>query len=176
MAIALTLVLVVCSLALTQQQSRTQRAEIDKIYKDESHCLTAADMRGDKDMPISCFCRDAVADARYVYFTYLLSGKDANLNGVFLSLEAAIPRTCGPGYDAYSAATRQEWKWKGPEVVRTYPSDDVIRRIKPQTRAGKVTGRWVPFMVQLVYRDGQGHVARTENYSSREFIPFTSKP
>jgi hypothetical protein len=58
------------------------------------------------------------------------------------------------------------WKWSGPEVVRTYPSDDVVKRIPLEK--GR-SGRWVPFTVQLVYRNAQGKVTRTENYSSREY-------
>ena len=59
--------------------------------------------------------------------------------------------------------------------MRTYPPDDVIERIKPSGEHG--AGRWVPYTVQLVYRDAQGYVTRTENYSSREFEPvFPKKP
>jgi hypothetical protein len=35
----------------------------------------------------------------------------------------------------------------------------------------KSVPRWVPFTVQLVYRDAKGRVTKTENYSSREYIP-----
>lgn len=167
----LALILGTSSLAL-QRKDWSQVADMDKLTSDESHCLTLADMRGDKDMPISCFCRDAIADARYVYFTYILGGKDRNLNGVFLRLEQGIGETCGPGYDSFGAATQEEWKWNGPEVVRTYPSEAVIERIKPETRDGHVVGYWVPFTMQLVYRDAQGRVTRTENYSSRELVPI----
>ena len=66
----------------------------------------------------------------------------------------------------------KNWKWYGPEVSRTYPSDEVIERIKPETRNGKAVGRWVPFKIQLIYRDDRGEVIRTENYSSRELIPI----
>jgi len=129
-------------------------------------------MRGDKDMPISCWCRDALADARYVYFEYLLSFKDRNLNGAFLHLLSHAEQTCGQAYGATHAAEGRDWKWDGPEVVRTYPPDEAIKRITPERLNGGTTlGRWVPFMVQLVYRDKQGHVTRTENYSSREFVP-----
>ena len=43
--------------------------DLDKLYADESHCLVSPEIRSDKDNPISCFCRDAIADARYLYFT-----------------------------------------------------------------------------------------------------------
>jgi hypothetical protein len=159
---------------------------MDEIYRDESHCLTSPEIRGDQDAPISCFCRDAIAEARYVYFTYILSGKDRNLNGVFLHLQQHAIETCGnpnygePNYDViYHATETKDWKWNGPEVVRTYPPDNVIERISPERydgkKDGKPTGRWVPFTVQLVYRDAQGRVTRTENYSSREFEPVFPK-
>jgi hypothetical protein len=60
---------------------------MQKVYMDESHCLTGPEIRGNKDNPISCYCRDAIADARYVHFTYLLPGKDANLYGTFIALQ-----------------------------------------------------------------------------------------
>lgn len=121
-------------------------------------------------MGFSCFCRDAIADSRYVYFTYVLPGRDPNLNGTFLKLEHGIREQCGQSYDA-NVATRENWKWSGPEVVRTYPSNDVISRIQPEKRNGKVVGRWVPFTVHLIFREDRGIVTRTENYSSREFVP-----
>src|ERR1700758_78012 len=40
----------------------------DTLYADESHCLASPEIRSDKDNPISCFCRDTIADARYLYF------------------------------------------------------------------------------------------------------------
>ncbi len=155
---------------------------MDDIYRGESHCLTSPEIRGDKDAPISCYCRDAIAEARYVYFTYLLSWKDRNLNGIFLALQQRAIETCGnpnfgdPNYNVIHGATEtKDWKWNGPEVVRTYPPEDVIERINPERmderKDLKPTGRWVPFTVQLVYRDAQGRVTRTENYSSREFEP-----
>ncbi len=143
--------------------------ELDKVYRDESHCLTSPEMRGERDNVISCFCRDAIVMARYVYSTYLLPRKDFNLNGVFLVLENNIGQQCGENYDAFTVARQKDWKWNGPEVVSTYPPDEVIKRIKPEP--GPSRSRWVPFTVQLVYRNDQGHVTKTENYSSRELIP-----
>ena len=149
---------------------------MDKIYKDESHCLTSPEIRNDKDSAISCFCRDAVEDARYVYLTYIHSGKDKNLNGAYLALEQLASEQCGKSIGAIIHETMvEEWKWNGPEVVRTYPSDEVIDRISPDVTDGKPVGRWVPFTVQLVYRDAQGHVVRTENYASREYEPVFPK-
>jgi hypothetical protein len=147
---------------------------MDEIYGDEGHCLTLPEIRSDKDDPISCYCRDAIAEARYVYFTYLLTGKDRNLNGAFLALYEIANQKCGHDVIGESSENK-DWKWDGPEVVRTYPSDDVIERITPEKSEGKATGRWVPFTVQLIYRDGLGHVIRTDNYSSREFEPVSRK-
>ncbi len=155
---------------------------MDAIYRDESHCLTSPEIRGDKDAAISCYCRDAISEARYVYFTYLLSEKDRNLNGIFLHLQQRAIETCGnPNHEEpnlgvmLDATESRDWKWNGPEVVRTYPPQDVIERISPEMKDGKPVGRWVPFTVQLVYRDAQGRVTRTENYSSRESEPVFPK-
>jgi hypothetical protein len=145
-------------------------SNLDKVYRDETHCLTASDMRGDQDKPISCWCRDVVMDARYVYLMYLLPGKDTNLNGAYLRLERDISETCGETFD-FTVAQHADWKWNGPEVVRNYPPDDVINRIRVELN-GSLKGRWVPFTVQLVYRDAVGRTIKTENYSSREFIPL----
>jgi len=132
---------------------------MQKVYMDESHCLTVPEIRTNKDNPISCYCRDAIADARYVHFTYLLPGKDANLYGTFLALQLYAGEQC----------SRDTAEWSGPEVVTTFPPDGVIKRIKPSGEHG--AGRWVPYTVQLVYRDAQGRVTRTEEYSTREFRP-----
>ncbi len=132
---------------------------LNNIYFDESHCLTVADMRGDKDKSISCFCRDAIVDARYLYFTY---GKDPNLTGAFLELVNRIQQQCGYASNiALDVARRKNWKWNGPEVVRTYPPDDIIKRIEPKDGV-----RSVPFTIQLIYRDDKGQITHTENYSS----------
>lgn len=130
-------------------------------------------MRGEQDDRISCFCRDAIAQAQYIYVTYLISSKDQNLNGPFLSLVLRIHDSCGSDFDAMEVAMDNYWKWDGPEVVRTYPTDEVIKRVKvePMQKGARTLGRWVPYTVQLVYRDKKGQVMKTENYSSREFIP-----
>lgn len=142
---------------------------LNRIYRDESHCLTIADMRGDQDKRISCFCRDAIVDARYVH-TYL--PKDRNLSGVFLAMVERVEQQCGQSGDAsLNVAIRTDWKWDGPEVVRTYPPDDVVERIEPRSLGGKAVARSVPFTVQVIYRNESGKVTRTENFSSAELIP-----
>ena len=155
-----------------QDDSNSNFHKLTDTYRDESHCLTVADMRGTSDMHISCFCRDAIVDARYVYSTYISTGKDNNLDGVFLTLQDNVRQKCGESPEASDTFMSRDWKWYGPEVSRTYPSDEVIERIKPETRNGKAVGRWVPFKIQLIYRDDRGEVIRTENYSSRELIPI----
>ena len=62
-----------------------------------------------------------------------------------------------------------------PNLAGQCPSDEVIERISPNKRDGKPIGRWVPFTLQLVYRDAKGYVTRTENYSSSEFEPVFPK-
>src|SRR5208337_4593936 len=94
----------------------------DEIYKDESHCLVAPEIRSERDKAISCYCRDALTDARYVYQTYLLAGKDQNLGGAYLTLESNATRLCGEEYGVIRAAQDADWRWSGPEVIRRYPS------------------------------------------------------
>jgi hypothetical protein len=158
---------------------------MQKVYMDESHCLTGPEIRTNMDNPISCYCRDAIADARYVHFTYLLPGKDANLYGTYLTLQRDAEEQCSRDtaerndadfiQKTNDAITSKDWKWSGPEVVRTSPPDEVVKRIKPSGEHG--AGRWVPYTVQLVYRDAQGRVTRTEEYATREFRPvFLEKP
>jgi len=126
-------------LALSLSFPRATRAqdwatEMDKIYADQGHCLALPEIRSDKDNPISCYCRDAIVDARYVYFTYLLPGKDRNLNGIFLALQMHAQGICGKNMDDVMKATETEnWKWGGPEVVRNYPPDSEIKRMSPDS-------------------------------------------
>ena len=163
---------VAIALTGTLMGQATASIDLDKVYSDESHCLTLADMRGNEDNYNSCYCRDAIVDARYVYFTYFLSGKDRNLTGTYLTLFSYVEEKCGKKRDAKVACEEQEWSWDGPEVSRTYPSDEVIKRITPERKDGRPIGRWVPFTVQLIYRDKGGRVVRTENYASRELFPM----
>jgi hypothetical protein len=164
----LALRLVVCSALLAGVAHSQDKINLDDVYYDQTHCLTAPDMRGDNDRPISCFCRDAIVDARYVYSEYLLSGKDGNLRGPYLTLVRAISDQCGiEGDAALQRAQSKNWIWDGPEVVRVFPPDDVIKRIPPEP-GQKTVMRRVPYTVQLAYRDASGRVTRTENYSSRE--------
>ncbi|MDP9267749.1 MAG: hypothetical protein M3P27_05415 [Acidobacteriota bacterium] len=146
------------------QQAGLPLNELDKVYQDESHCLVGPEIRGTGDQPISCYCRDAIVDARYVYTTYLLTGKDTNLNGAYLSLETTARRMCGGAEGTLRAATATDWQWKGPEVKRTYPSDSEVERIKPDSRGF----RTVPYKVQLTFRDSRGHVTKVEAFRATE--------
>ena len=164
-----------CGQTLTAKNGRHFMNEMDKIVSDESHCLNGPEIRGDKDSSISCYCRDAIAEARYVYFNYLLNFKDTNFFFIEPSLEENASNLCGKGFDVLKAISTKGWRWNGPEVVRTYPSDDVVERISPEMKDGKPYARWVPFTVQLVFRDSQGRVTRTENYATRELEPIVPK-
>ncbi len=110
-----------------------QGSSLDKIYADESYCLTGPEIRSDKDSPTSCYCRDAIMDARYIWQTYLLTGKDHNLNGAELVLQRNVTLMCGEHHDVHNAVEVEDWKWNGPEVVRTSLPDDVLRQIKPDS-------------------------------------------
>ncbi len=168
-----TLTLLVCILlllGLTRAHGRAAqlvRTEIDKVYTDESHCLVLPEIRGDKDSSISCYCRDAIVDARYVWRTYLLSGKDRNLNGTYLTLLTNAGQMCGKGYDVSKAASDQEWRWNGPEVTRTYPSDSKIEEIRPDSKGF----RTVQYLVQVTYRDQQGRITKVDNYTALDRLP-----
>ena len=166
-----TLALVIVSATVCGEiaPARAQHGSMDlqKIYLDESHCLVSPEIRNEKDNAISCSCRDAIADARYLYLTYILGGKDTNLNGILLSLHARAREICGAGYDVLDATESENWKWSGPEVVRTYPPDDLIRQITPDSR-GWIS---VQYTVVLLWRNSQGRVTKTESFSAVESGP-----
>lgn len=147
---------------------------LDSIYRDETHCLTLREIRGQADNPKSCYCRDALADANYMNQTYLLSGKDFNLTGIYFTLLAHAQEMCGDAYDVSGAADKKDWRWNGPEVRRVYPSNRSIEQIKPDDRGF----RSVRYEVQLTYRDQQGGVAKVERYKATERLPadFKSRP
>jgi len=150
-------------------------SELNKVYADESHCLILPEIRNEEDSPISCHCRDAIVDARYVWHTYLvpptsgpLRGRDENLYGTELTLQINATRMCGETYDVHKAVDAKDWKWNGPEVVRTYPPDEVLRQIKPDSH-GMVH---YEYTVVLLYRDSSGRVVRTESFTAGEMEPL----
>jgi hypothetical protein len=157
--------------------------ELGRIYADESHCLVAPEIRSVKDSPISCQCRDAIADARYVHSTYILTGKDRNLTRILLALQRYAGEMCSrdaaealePDFISkiHAATMEKNWKWDGPEVVRTYPPDEVIRQIKPDSR-GMIS---VQYTVVILQRDSQGQVTRSESFSAVDrILPALLKP
>jgi|GEM_PF-6720171 len=152
---------------LTQEMA----TDLNKSYMDESHCLIAPEIRNRTDKPISCYCKDALTEARYVYQTYLITGKDKNLNGIFLTLETQVNQMCGESYDGHKAITTKEWKWNGPEVERKYPADDKIQQIMPDSNGY----RTVKYSVRLTYHDNQGHVTKTENFTAADKLPSNKK-
>lgn len=156
---------------------KTAQMDLDKIYSDQSHCLTGTEIRSEKDNAISCYCRDAIVDAHYVYHTYGFSiekmdFKDPNLKGTILTLESNAREMCKDKKNALEANTNwvhkamedENWKWSGPEVTRTYPSASEIDRIKPDSR----NLRKVPVTVSVIYRDSNGRIVRTETFSAHE--------
>ena len=155
-------------------QLRPPFSELAKVYEDESHCLVGPEIRSESDGPISCFCRDAIVDARYVWQTYLLPpksgplrGRDENLNGAELTLQINATHMCGEHYDVHRAVVAEEWKWNGPEVSRTYPPDDVLLQIKPDS-GGMIH---YEYTVVLLQRDSSGRVVKTESFTAREMEP-----
>jgi len=141
---------------------------LDKIYADESHCLTGPEIRSEKDSPISCYCRDAIVDARYIWHAYLLTGKDRNLNGAELALQRNVTLMCGENFDVHKAVEAEEWKWNGPEVVRTSPPDDVLRQIKPDAH-GLIQ---YEYTVVILQRDSSGRVTKTDTFTAHDMVPL----
>jgi hypothetical protein len=165
---ALLFAVLVCSPDSSRAQGASVGNDLDKVYKDESHCLVAPEIRGEADNPLSCWCRDALVDARYVYQGYLITRKDRNLNGAYLALEGTASRMCGDNYDTIHNATHEKgWRWNGPEVVRQYRPDAEIERLTPDSHGW----RTVAYKVMLIYRDPQGNVTKVENFSASERFP-----
>jgi hypothetical protein len=146
--------------------------DLKKIYRDETHCLVGPEIRSAADKPISCYCRDELADANYVYRTYLITEKDRNLNGAYLRLSQTAEEQCAKKFEYVYHATMEDWRWNGPEVTRIYPPDRVIEHIKPK----KSGFRPMQYLIVLTYRDAQGHVTKTESYSAIEDLPPFYKP
>lgn len=162
--------------------------EMQRVYMDESHCLTSPEIRSDKDNSIACFCRDTIADARYIYFNYFTASaphSDPNMAGIVLALQNYAGELCSrdtaerlsPDFigKIQDATTVESWKWDGPEVVRTYPPDDVIRQIKPDKR-GWIS---VEYTAVLLWRDSHGRVTKTKSFTAVDKGPakyMLSKP
>ena len=144
---------------------------MDMVYRDESHCLVAPEIRGEKDKPISCFCRDAIMDARYVYENYLLTGKDRKLNGTYLTLWDHAQQMCGKQYDVLRATQTKDWQWHGPQVTREYPPESEINRSQPDSKGF----RTVEYKVRLTYRDSAGQVIKVENLTAVDKLPTNTK-
>ena len=155
-------------------------SDLDKVYADESHCLVSPEIRSEKDNPISCFCRDAIAEARYLYFAYVSVDSphyDRNVAGPFLALQKYAGEMCSRDTverlsldfigKIQDASTLKDWKWNGPEVVRTSPPDDVLRQIKPDSR-GMIQ---YEYTVVILQRDSGGRVVKTESFTARDRVP-----
>jgi hypothetical protein len=140
--------------------------DLNKVYADDTHCLVALEIRNDNDKPISCYCRDALADVWYMYRAYL--GKDENLYGPIFALETFAHELCGEHYKG-SEADKRNWKWNGPEVTRVYPPDEIAEHIAPDDKGW----RTVQYQVILTYRDQKGHVTKTEQV--RGSVPIISR-
>jgi hypothetical protein len=157
------------ALGLAQPNTKSSPAhmDLDQLHRDESHCLVGPEIRNDNDRPISCYCRDALVDAWYVYQTYVTTGKDPNLIPVYLTLEVYAGNQCGEAYDVNNAAGKSEWKWDGPEVIRKYPTDPEIERITPDSRGWRI----VRYDVELVYRTAGRQQSKVERFSAVERLP-----
>jgi hypothetical protein len=120
------------------------------------------EIRGVSDKALSCFCHDAMVDARYIKTTYLDGGKDRNLSGAFMTLASAAAETCATSLDAVLDAV--ESGWNGPEVTRIYPPDSTIEQLIPD-RSGL---RTVQYSVQLTFRDRAAHVMKVDAFTAED--------
>jgi len=145
--------------------------KMDKVYSDESHCLVSAELRVKKDNSISCYCRDAIMDARYVYENYLSTGKDPNLNGAYLALWDHVQQVCGQNCEFLKATQTKEWQWNGPQVTREYPPENEINKIQPDTNGFRI----VEYKVHLTYIDAGGLATKVESFSAVEKLPSNFK-
>ncbi|MGA3193309.1 MAG: hypothetical protein ABSD73_12550 [Candidatus Bathyarchaeia archaeon] len=144
---------------------------LEKVYSDESHCLIDPEIRGESDKPNSCYCRDAIVNARYVYQNYVITEKDQNLNGVHLALLDYADGMCGEHHDVLKASESTDWQWNGPQVTREYPPDNEIDKLQPDSKGF----RTVKYKVHLTYRDQQGRVTTVENFTALEKLPTNPK-
>lgn len=163
----------------TGAQGRTN--SLNDIYRDESHCLTSPEIRSDMDNPMSCYCRDAMVDALYLYSTYVSvasSHPDPNMTGPFLALQSRAGEMCSRNTNERLSldfigkiqhdTTTKDWKWNGPEVVRTYPPDDVLQQIKPDN-GGMIHYQ---YSVVLLQRESSGRVVKTESFTAKDAVPL----
>jgi hypothetical protein len=139
--------------------------ELNEIYDDESHCLRSPEI-SNKGNSISCYCRDSLVDIGYVYHNYVITGKDDNLVGIVLALEVYARQMCGESYDVLSPQ-KENWRWNGPEVTRTYLPDAEVERFTPDDKGW----RTVPYAVRITYRNSAGSIERLENFTALERLP-----
>jgi hypothetical protein len=126
---------------------------LNAIYEDESHCLVGPEIEGEKDKPISCYCRDAIVDARYVWSTYLIAGKDQNLNGSYLTLWSNVEKMCGNRRNDFENAN---WHWNGPEIRREYPTNQEVQKIQPDKNGFRI----VKYKFDILYSDSKKNQSR----------------
>jgi hypothetical protein len=106
-------------------------------------------------------------DARYVHENYVITGKDRNLKGVYLTLWDHAQQVCGQNYDFLKATQTKDWQWNGPQVTREYPPENEINKIHPDMNGF----RTVPYKVHLTYVDAKGRVTKVENFTAVEKLP-----
>jgi hypothetical protein len=98
---------------------------------------------------------------------YLLTGKDKNLNGVYLTVVDHAQQMCGEKYDVYKATQTTEWRWDGPQITREYPTESEIHKIKPDSNGF----RTVEYKVHLTYLDAEGRIIKVENFTAIDKLP-----
>ena len=103
-------------------------------------------------------------DARYLYEIYLLTGKDRNLNGAYLTLADHAAQFCGEKFDVCNATQKEGWQWEGPQVTREYPPEKELLAITPDAKGF----RNVEYKVHLSYLDKGGHIIKVEDFTAAD--------
>jgi hypothetical protein len=158
-------------LSILTPVANAQTTSLQATYQDETHCLVAGEIRGDADRAYSCYCRDALAEARYVSGTYVQSGKDLNLIGVLTSLEIYAGQMCAATIDSVDKAVHSESGWSGPQITRTYPPDSTIEQLTPD----KNGNRKVAYTILLTFHDKAGRVTKIDTFTTADTLPADFK-
>lgn len=170
--ISLIALLALCLAGTVHAQDVGPNSDLQKIYADESHCLLDNELRNVDDQALSCSCRDALVQARYIYKTYFTTGKDPNLDGVYVEMGIRALRVCGKDNSKFSDTGDDHWNWNGPEVIRTYLTDSEVERFPPDDSGW----RRAPYSVKLIFHDEQGRVTKVELYTSSQAVSPKWKP
>src|SRR5215469_14740964 len=87
--------LFLCSTALALTVcAQNSPVNLGKVYRDETHCLGDLEIRSDADNAISCHCRDALVDLRYVYQSKVRHRSSWPCHGIITKILTTAHRRC----------------------------------------------------------------------------------